>query len=80
MAHARAKDGRCHRTGDQPVCIHFRRHQSNFHNYANSCRFTGTPEELVLDFGLNTQMTPSLGEDCIRALIRTLAGSMLQVM
>src|SRR5262245_4336900 len=26
--------------------------------YANSCRVTGTPEELVLDFGLNTQMTP----------------------
>src|SRR6201987_4134149 len=27
-------------------------------NYANFCRVTGTPEELVLDFGLNTQMTP----------------------
>jgi hypothetical protein len=26
--------------------------------YANFCRATGTPEELVLDFGLNTQMTP----------------------
>lgn len=26
--------------------------------YANFCRVTGTPEELVLDFGLNTQMTP----------------------
>ena len=26
--------------------------------YANFCRLTGTPEELVLDFGLNTQMTP----------------------
>ncbi len=25
--------------------------------YANFCRVTGTPEELVLDFGLNTQMT-----------------------
>jgi hypothetical protein len=26
--------------------------------YANFCRVTGTPEELVLDFALNTQMTP----------------------
>src|SRR5262249_60439269 len=26
--------------------------------YANFCRLTVTPEELVLDFGLNTQMTP----------------------
>jgi hypothetical protein len=26
--------------------------------YANFCRVTGTPEELVLDFGLNTQLTP----------------------
>ena len=26
--------------------------------YANFFRVTGTPEELVLDFGLNTQMTP----------------------
>jgi hypothetical protein len=30
--------------------------------YANFCRVTGTPEELVLDFGLNTQMTPAAGE------------------
>ena len=30
--------------------------------YANFCRVTGTPEELVLDFGLNTQMTPTAGE------------------
>src|SRR5262245_23628044 len=27
--------------------------------YANFCRVTGTPEELVLDFGLNTQMNPT---------------------
>ena len=27
--------------------------------YANFCRVTGTPEELVLDFGLNTQMSRS---------------------
>jgi hypothetical protein len=27
--------------------------------YANFCRGTGTPEELVLDFGLNTQMSPT---------------------
>jgi hypothetical protein len=26
--------------------------------YANFCRVTGTPEELVLDFGLNTSMQP----------------------
>jgi len=30
--------------------------------YANFCRVTGTPEELVLDCGLNTQMTPVLSE------------------
>lgn len=30
--------------------------------YANFCRVTGTPEEFVLDFGLNTQMSPSPGE------------------
>lgn len=28
-------------------------------NYANFARVTGTPEELILDFGLNTQMTPN---------------------
>jgi Protein of unknown function (DUF3467) len=30
--------------------------------YVNFARLTGTPEELVLDFGLNTQMTASLPE------------------
>ncbi len=30
--------------------------------YANFCRVTGTPEELVLDFGLNTSMTPVAAE------------------
>src|SRR5438128_12659170 len=30
--------------------------------YANFCRVTGTPEELVLDFGWNTQMTPTPSE------------------
>lgn len=30
--------------------------------YANFARVTGTPEELVLDFGLNTQMTPNPSE------------------
>jgi Protein of unknown function (DUF3467) len=30
--------------------------------YANFCRVTGTPEELVLDFGLNTQMNPQPNE------------------
>jgi hypothetical protein len=28
-------------------------------SYANFARVTGTPEELVLDFGLNTQMSPT---------------------
>lgn len=31
-------------------------------HYANFARVTGTPEELVLDFGLNTAMTPTAGE------------------
>lgn len=30
--------------------------------YANFCRVTGTPEELVLDFGLNTTMQPMPNE------------------
>lgn len=30
--------------------------------YANFCRVTGTPEELVLDFGLNTQISPTPSE------------------
>ncbi len=30
--------------------------------YANFARVTGTPEELVLDFGLNTQMSPNPNE------------------
>jgi len=30
--------------------------------YVNFARMTGTPEELILDVGLNTQMTPSLPE------------------
>ena len=30
--------------------------------YTNFCRVTVTPEELVLDFGLNTQMTPNPSE------------------
>jgi hypothetical protein len=28
-------------------------------HYANFARVTGTPEELILDFGLNTQMVPN---------------------
>lgn len=31
-------------------------------SYANFARVTGTPEELVLDFGLNTQMVPNPDE------------------
>jgi Protein of unknown function (DUF3467) len=34
--------------------------------YANFCRATGTPEELVFDFGLNTQMTPVAGGEAIK--------------
>lgn len=30
--------------------------------YTNFCRVSVTPEELVLDFGLNTQLTPTPGE------------------
>jgi hypothetical protein len=30
--------------------------------YTNFCRVNVTPEELVLDFGLNTQMTPNPSE------------------
>jgi hypothetical protein len=30
--------------------------------YTNFCRVSVTPEELVLDFGLNTQMQPTPGE------------------
>lgn len=30
--------------------------------YANFARVTGTPEELILDFGLNTQMSPTPAE------------------
>src|SRR5208337_5197013 len=34
--------------------------------YANFCRVTGTPEELVMDFGLNTQMAPTAGGESIK--------------
>ena len=30
--------------------------------YANFCRVTGTPEELIVDFGLNKNMSPEPGE------------------
>lgn len=30
--------------------------------YTNFCRASMTPEELVLDFGLNTQLVPTAGE------------------
>jgi hypothetical protein len=29
-------------------------------NYANFCRVTGTPEELIVDFGLNKQVGPDV--------------------
>jgi len=35
-------------------------------NYANFARVTGTPEELVLDFGLNTQMTPTPNAEAVK--------------
>jgi hypothetical protein len=31
-------------------------------SYANFCRVTGTPEELIVDFGLNKNMSPEPGE------------------
>lgn len=31
-------------------------------NYANFCRVTGTPEELIVDFGLNKNMSPQPNE------------------
>lgn len=34
--------------------------------YANFARVTGTPEELILDFGLNTQMQPTAGGEPVR--------------
>jgi hypothetical protein len=43
----------------QPVAPQFAVDSSHLSTaYANFCRVTGTPEELVLDFGLNTQMNP----------------------
>src|SRR6266404_5855652 len=35
-------------------------------NYANFARVTGTPEELIMDFGLNTQMTPTANAEAIK--------------
>ena len=34
--------------------------------YTNFCRVNVTPEELVLDFGLNTQLTPAPGSDPVK--------------
>jgi hypothetical protein len=34
--------------------------------YTNFCRVSVTPEELVLDFGLNTQVTPGPAGDPVR--------------
>ena len=31
-------------------------------SYANFCRVTGTPEELIVDFGLNKNVNPEPGE------------------
>jgi len=33
--------------------------------YTNFCRVSVTPEELILDFGLNTQLTPSPAAESI---------------
>jgi len=38
--------------------------------YSNFCRVTGTPEELVLDLGLNTQMTPVPGGEAVHLMHR----------
>jgi hypothetical protein len=34
--------------------------------YTNFCRVSVTPEELVLDFGLNTQMTPTANAETVK--------------
>src|SRR5262249_50067100 len=34
--------------------------------YVNFCRITGTPEELIIDIGLNTQMNPVPSSEPIR--------------
>ena len=34
--------------------------------YTNFCRVNVTPEELILDFGLNTQLTPTPGAESIQ--------------
>jgi len=34
--------------------------------YTNFCRVNVTPEELVLDFGLNTQMVPTAGSEPVK--------------
>src|SRR5580693_5855072 len=34
--------------------------------YTNFCRVNVTPEELVLDFGLNTEMTPTAASDPVK--------------
>src|SRR5947209_2493938 len=34
--------------------------------YTNFCRVSVTPEELILDFGLNTQLTPSPAMESIQ--------------
>lgn len=38
--------------------------------YSNFCRVTGTPEELILDLGLNTQMTPVAGGEAVHLMHR----------
>ncbi len=35
-------------------------------NYANFARVTGTPEELILDFGLNTQLVPTANGEPVK--------------
>lgn len=47
-------------TATQPAVVAPQIHVDDSHliaMYANFCRVTGTPEELILDFGLNPQLT-----------------------
>jgi Protein of unknown function (DUF3467) len=44
--------------------------------YTNFCRVNVTPEELVLDFGLNTQMVPTVGSGPVRLTHRVVMNFM----
>ena len=62
MADATKSDKKKDAPADQPAAADAQQRQQvqvedkdAFCSYANFCRVTGTPEELLLDFGLNSQ-------------------------